>query len=79
MRIGVFLFSRSLLKRYLRRRVIVNLKDSSSFAGVLYLDHPEGIVLRESSQLDAGPKREPVGVDGELLILKPDIAFIQAL
>ena len=71
------MFSRSLLRLYLRQRCLVTLKDGSAFAGVLYLVHPEGIVLREASQLDAGPKREPVGVDGELLILRPDLAYIQ--
>lgn len=66
-----------LLRQRLRHRVIVNLKDSSAFSGVLYEADSEAVVLRDAAQLDAGPKREPVGVDGELLILRPDIAFIQ--
>lgn len=66
-----------LIRQRLRHRCLVTLKDGSAFAGVLYLADSEAIVLRDASQLDAGPKREPVGVDGELLILRPDISFIQ--
>lgn len=66
-----------LIRQRLRHRVIVTLKDASAFAGILYAADPEAVVLREASQLDAGPKREPVGVDGELLLLRGDILYVQ--
>lgn len=66
-----------LIRQRLRHRVIVNLKDNSAFSGVLYEADSEAVILREAAQLDAGPKREPVGVDGELLVLRADILFIQ--
>lgn len=66
-----------LLRQRLRQRCIVTLKEGSAFSGVLYLVDSEALVLRDAAQLDAGPKREPVGVDGELLILRPDVAYLQ--
>lgn len=66
-----------LIRQRLRHRCIVTLKDGAAFSGVLYASDSEAVVLRDSAQLDAGPKREPVGVDGELLILRPDIAYLQ--
>lgn len=66
-----------LLRSRLRRRVIVTLKDQSAFSGVLFEVDSEALLLREAAQLDAGPKREPVGVDGELLILRADLAYLQ--
>lgn len=66
-----------LLRQRRRRRCLVTLKDGSAFSGVLFEVDSEAVVLRDAAQLDAGPKREPVGVDGELLILRPDVAFLQ--
>jgi small nuclear ribonucleoprotein (snRNP)-like protein len=65
-----------IIRNHLRHRVVVTLKDGSAFSGVLYQADSEAWLLREA-QLDAGPKREPVGVDGELLILRPDVAYLQ--
>jgi small nuclear ribonucleoprotein (snRNP)-like protein len=60
-----------------RRRVLVTLKSGESFAGVLLeVDH-QALVLRQAEALGVGENRTNVAVDGEVVILRPDVAFIQ--
>lgn len=66
---------RHLFRQRIRQRVIVTLKDERSFAGVLFDADPELIILRNSEALSRDGSR--VHVDGELLLLRGDIAFIQ--
>lgn len=66
-----------LLRDRLRRKVLVTLKTGETFSGVLYEVDSESIVLRNAEAPDAGPRGATVGVDGELLILRPDVAFVQ--
>lgn len=61
----------------IRRRCIVTLKTGDSFSGVLYDADSEAIVLREAEALGAGEKRTNLVVDGEVLILRPDVAYVQ--
>lgn len=65
-----------LLRKRLRKRVIATMKDGTAFAGVLYESDAEAIVLRNAELLEAGPKREPVPVDGEILILRADLSYL---
>ncbi len=57
-----------------RRRVVVTLKSGESFAGVL-VEAREALVLRQTEAL--GDNRASVPVDGEVLILRSDVSFIQ--
>jgi small nuclear ribonucleoprotein (snRNP)-like protein len=62
-----------------RRRVIVTLKDGQAFSGVLYSTDHEALVLREAEALAYGPKRENVIVEGEALLLRAEVAYLQVL
>jgi small nuclear ribonucleoprotein (snRNP)-like protein len=61
------------------RRVIVTLKDGQAFSGVLYSTDHEALVLREAEALAYGPKRENVIVEGEALLLRAEVAYLQVL
>lgn len=77
--VGVLLWQRpaGLLSERLKRRVIVTLKTGESFAGVLYAADREVLVLRQAEAVGAGPSESNLIVDGEALILRPDVAYMQ--
>ena len=60
-----------------RERVIVTLKSGDSFVGVLFSHDSKALVLREAEALGAGERRTNVLLDGELIVLLPDVAYIQ--
>lgn len=68
------------MKRVIRHRLrstaIVTLHDGSSFRGVLYDFDSEAFVLRNVEHLVSGVERS-VPVDGELVVLAADVAYIQ--
>lgn len=66
-----------IIRQRLRHKVIVTLKDGSSFAGVLYTADSEAVALRNSEALGLGEKGTNLAVDGEVVILRADISFIQ--
>jgi small nuclear ribonucleoprotein (snRNP)-like protein len=68
---------KKLLRLRLRRRCIVTLKTGDSFSGVLYAADSEAIVLREAEAVGMGEKRTNLVVDGEVLILRDDVAYVQ--
>lgn len=68
---------KKLLRLRLRRRAIVTLKTGDSFSGILYDADSEAIVLREAEALGMGEKRTNLVVDGEVLILRGDVAYVQ--
>lgn len=57
------------------QRVLVNLVDGRAFDGVLYRRRGPLLVLRDARLIEPGS--EPVAVDGEVLIERPKVAFIQ--
>lgn len=77
--VGVLLWQRpaGLLGERLKQRVIVTLKTGESFAGLLYATDREVIVLRQAEAVGVGPRESNLVVDGEALILRPDVAFMQ--
>lgn len=66
---------RHLLRNRLRHRVVVTLKSGSAFKGVLYEADSEALVLREAEQIN--DSRGPVPVDGELVVLRADLDYLQ--
>lgn len=60
-----------------RDRVVVTLKTGDSFAGVLFSHDSKALVLRETEALGAGERRTNLPIDGELVVLLPDVAYIQ--
>lgn len=68
---------KKLLRLRIRRRCIVTLKTGDAFSGVLYDADSEALVLREAEALGAGERRTNLVVDGEVLILRGDVSYVQ--
>jgi small nuclear ribonucleoprotein (snRNP)-like protein len=68
--------SRVLTSRF-RERVIVTTKTGDTFSGVLYSCDDKALVLRDASALGAGERSADLPLDGEIIVLFPDISFIQ--
>lgn len=80
--VALYLHARSrdvLLAERARRQVIVTLKTTDAFRGVLYATDRETLVLREAHALAYGAKKDNVVVEGELILLRADVAYIQVL
>lgn len=60
-----------------RRRVLVNLKEGRAFSGVLWQRQADYLVLRDARLRNPGA--DPLPVDGEVLIYRADVSFIQVL
>jgi small nuclear ribonucleoprotein (snRNP)-like protein len=60
----------------LLRTVIVNLKDGTGIHGVLFKELGPLLVLQNASLLEAG--RDPVPLDGQIIIERTEVRFIQA-
>lgn len=65
------------LSSRLRERVIVTCKDGGAFAGVLFSLDDKALVLRDAEALEAGDRRANLPLDGELIVLLADVAYIQ--
>lgn len=68
--------SRVLASR-LRHQVIVTTKAGASFTGVLYSHDRQALVLRDTEALRAGENGTALPLDGELIVLLADVAYIQ--
>ena len=58
-----------------RRRVVVNLVDDRAIAGVLWKRYRQLLVLRDAQMHEPG--RDPVSMDGDVVIERDRIAFMQ--
>lgn len=56
---------------------MVTLKSGDSFDGVLYSADTSALVLRQAAAVGAGENKTDLPLDGELLVLLADVAFIQ--
>lgn len=65
------------LNSRLRERVIVTCKSGDTFSGVLFSHDSKALVLREAEALGAGENRANLPLDGELIVLLPDVAYLQ--
>lgn len=61
----------------LRRRVIVNLADGQAIEGVLYRQVGPLLVVKNATLLEPGA--EPLPMDGDVVIERERVQFIQAL
>ncbi len=59
----------------LRRRVLVNLKTDKAFRGVLFAKRGSILVLKDAALFEAG--RPPVPMDGDVVIDRANVDFIQ--
>lgn len=68
---------RGVLAERVRRRVIVTMSDGAAFDGVLYDADADALVLRAATAVGFGPQSENVIVEGEVLLLRAQIAYTQ--
>jgi len=60
-----------------RRRVLVNLASGRTFGGVLWCETGDWLVVRDAEMMEPG--REAVSVDGEVVLDRRQVEFVQAL
>jgi hypothetical protein len=65
-----------LVRRRLRDQFVVTLKDGQAFHGVLFEADGRSFVLRDARVVVADGARH-VPVDGELLVARADVAYMQ--
>lgn len=67
------------MKRLIRertlKRVVATLKSGSCFVGILYAADSEAFILRDAKLIQ--PDREPTSVDGEVLVMRADLDYLQ--
>jgi hypothetical protein len=59
-----------------RRRVLVNLDTGRTFSGVLWSKTGDWLVLRNAEMVERGAA--PVPVDGEVIVERDRVEFVQA-
>ena len=64
-------------RRLLKRKVIVNTKTGRTFGGMMWAKNGALLTLKETQLFEAG--RDPVPVDGEVILERSNIDFIQLL
>lgn len=67
------------LSSRLRERVVVTTKRNEVFTGILFSTDSTALVLRHAEAVGEGEKRTDLPLDGELIVLLADVAFIQRL
>lgn len=68
--------SRVLTSRF-RDQVVVTTKEGAVFSGILYSADDKALVLRQANAVAAAEDRTDVPLDGELIVLLADVAWIQ--
>jgi small nuclear ribonucleoprotein (snRNP)-like protein len=66
-----------LIRNIERSRVLVTLKTGDAFLGVLYDHDSKALTLRNCEAVGANSDKTNAPVDGELLLLLADVAFLQ--
>lgn len=65
------------LRSRLRSQVFVTTHEGATFAGVLWEADDKALVLRNAEALKVGPDSSNVALDGEVVLLMFDVAYIQ--
>jgi hypothetical protein len=73
------MFGRHILGDRVRSQVLLTLKTGDAFEGVLWDADRDAVVLRNAEQVDVVRSTSPRVVDGELVVLAADVAFMQIL
>jgi hypothetical protein len=66
-----------LVRSRLRDRVVLTLKSGAAFGGVLFEADSKSFVLRDAEALGAAPNGAHLPVDGELLVARSEVEFVQ--
>lgn len=81
--LGILLFAAAvlaaqdrLLRRRAKARIVVTMKSGSTFSGLLHEVDGRTVVLRNAQALDPADGSGLI-VDGELLLARPDIDYLQ--
>lgn len=67
---------RHIIRQRIRKKVIVTTKSGAAFRGVLFACDSEALLLRNAEH-EMGEAGLMAPVDGEVLILRADVAFVQ--
>lgn len=65
------------LSSRLRERFVVTCKSGESFAGILYSIDKAALVLVQAAALGVNEDKSDLPLDGELIVLLADVAFLQ--
>jgi hypothetical protein len=61
----------------MRERFVVTTKDGAAFSGVLYSEDGKALALRDAEAIGAGDNKANVPLDGEIIVLLADVAYLQ--
>lgn len=61
----------------LHDQVLVTLKDGAAFSAILFDEDGKVLVLRNAEAVGAGENKTNLPLDGEVLVLLSDVAYIQ--
>lgn len=65
------------LRSRLRERFLVTTKDGAAFSGVLFSHDDKALVLRDAEAVGAGENKTNLPLDGEIIVLLSDVAYLQ--
>lgn len=65
------------LRDRLRSRVVVTTSGGLSFRGILFDFDATALILRETIAVGAGQRQSDIPLDGELVILWAEVAYVQ--
>ncbi len=67
-----------IIRGHVRKTVVVTLKTGEGFHGVLFDADRDALVLRNTVQVEVnGSDRIHKAVDGELVVLRADVSYMQ--
>ena len=66
-----------MLSARFRERVLVTVKSGETFDGILFSADKTAIVLRQAAAVGAGEDKSNLPLDGELIVLLADVAWLQ--
>jgi hypothetical protein len=66
-----------LLRERLCDKVVITLKTGPSFSGVLFKVDDRAVILRDTQALGAAHNGDHLAVDGELVLFRTDIEYLQ--
>lgn len=66
-----------MLSSRFRERVLVTTKTGATFDGILYSADKAAIVLRQVAAVGEGENKTDLPLDGELILLLADVAWLQ--
>lgn len=67
----------SILETRLRAKMLVTMKDGTTFAGVLFESDATALVLRQAEAVGGTVSKSNVPLDGEIILLLSDVLYMQ--